>query len=503
MEYELHEGEQYLVIDSLEYVKERINSAFVGSKFAGITARKGYVGEKVKTIMKNGLTETVNIVTYDAETGEPDWVVTQQSGEQMIVTDKKFKSLYQSTEAKEGEQIKPDGKYRPMVVVDQNVCLKTSWGEMQYIKKGGVLVVLGPGDIYGIQKPEFEGSYNIVSGQSGKELMEENLSKKEEHKKMPTIFLSVAYPYENKDNQNFMKEVIRYVNSKGIKAINVKKIEESNVNLVNEIVNCLEKCDGVLSLAFNKGEERTSPFIQIEGALAQALNLTNLILVPSDVKQEGVMYSDNLDRKMQVIGSEKSLYDESNKHIRDALDVLCEDVTKRYSYQLEKNDLVKFKSGFFDVDKIDDTKNELTKFLKNFYNLSANFNLDDVFVKRPTKIKAVIIEEDGKYQTKDGITTLKKGDFLVTDIDGTCYAVGKEEFEMRYMKASGEENLYVSKLVPTIAVANGENVEVFAMSDPKDKYQMSKQRFKMGYQSMQDYVMDLTMTDDKKNIKLF
>ena len=92
---------------------------------------------------------------------------------------------------------------------------------------------------------------------------------------------------------------------------------------------------------------------------------------------------------------------------------------------------------------------------------------------------------------------------MVTDIDGTCYAVGKEEFEMRYMKASGEENAYVSKLVPTIAVANGENVEVFAMSDPKDKYQMSKQRFKMGYQSMQDYVMDLTMTDDKKNIKLF
>ena len=94
MEYELHEGEQYLVIDSLEYVKQRMDSAFVGSKFAGITARKGYVGEKVKTIMKNGLTETVNVVTYDAETGEPDWVVTQESGEQMVVTDKKFKSLY-------------------------------------------------------------------------------------------------------------------------------------------------------------------------------------------------------------------------------------------------------------------------------------------------------------------------------------------------------------------------------------------------------------------------
>ena len=503
MEYVTHEGEQYLVIDSQEYVKARANLCFVGSKFSSITARKGYVGEKVKTIMKNGLTETINVVTYDAETGEPDWVVTQESGEQMVVTDKKFKSLYQMETVAEGEVIKPSGKYRPMVFVDENVCLKTSWGEMQYIKKGGVLVTLSPDDIYGIQEAEFFGSYDVIDGVDGTQMLEENLSKKPEGKKMPTVFLSVAYPYDSKEDQEFMKEVIQYVNGKGIKAVNVKKIEEANINLVNEIINCLQKCDGVLSLAFNKGENRTSPFIQIETALAQSLNLTNLMIVPGSVRKEGMLYSDNVDGKIQVIGDGKSLFDESNSHIRKALDELCGEIISRYSYQIEKNDLAKFKAGLFDTEKVDETKNNIVAFLKKFYNISENISLNNVFVKRPTKIKAVIIEEDGEYATKNGTTKLKKGDFLVTDIDGKVYSVGKKEFEMRYMKANGEENTYVSKLIPTIAHRKGDNVEVYSMSDVNDKYQMPKERFAMGYQSLQDYIMDLTLSNETKNIKQF
>ena len=503
MEYETHEGEQYLVINPQEYVKHRTDQCFVGSKFSSITARKGYVGEKIKTIMKNGLTETVNVVTYDAETGEPDWVVTQESGEQMIVTDKKFKSLYQTEPVAEGEVIKPSGKYRPMVFVDENVCLKTSWGEMQYIKKGGVLVTLSSDDIYGIQETEFFGSYTVIYDVDGTQMLEENLSKTADTKKMPTVFLSVAYPYDSKEDQAFMKEVIQYVNSKGIKAINVKKIEESNINLVNEIINCLQKCDGVLSLAFNKGENRTSPFIQIETALAQSLNLTNLMIVPDSVKKEGMLFSDNVDGKIQIIGYGKSLFDESNSHIRKALDELCEEIASRYSFQIEKSDLAQFRSGLFDTEKVDETKNNIVQFLKNFYKVDEDINLNNIFVKRPTKIKAVIIEEDGDYETKNGTTKLKKGDFLITDIDGKVYSVGKKEFEMRYMKANGEENTYVSKLIPTIAHKKGDNVEVCAMSDMADKYEMSKERFAMGYQSLQDYIIDLTLTNDNKNIRQF
>lgn len=44
-------------------------------KTAQITARRGYIGEKVSTIMANGMHETDNAVTADPQTGKPGWIV--------------------------------------------------------------------------------------------------------------------------------------------------------------------------------------------------------------------------------------------------------------------------------------------------------------------------------------------------------------------------------------------------------------------------------------------
>lgn len=503
MEYVEHQGEKYLSINACEYVKAHTDALLVGSKFASVTARKGKVGERIDTKMNNGLEETKNFVTYDTATGEPSWVVTQASGEQMVVEDAKYRNLYEVQDVKEGEVVKPSGKYRPMVRVNENVALMTSWGELQYIKAGGVLVVIDSKDIYGIQKTEFEGSYNVIENADAKALFEENLSKVATSSRKPTIFLSVAYPYENLDNQNFMKQVIKYVNSKGLKAVNIRRIEENNLSLINEISKALKESDGILSLAFNKGGDSTSPFIQIENTLALSLNLSNLMIVPSNVKKEGVLYD---SKNLCEIKNEKDLFANENNEIIENLDKFIEDVANRFANKINDKDLAKFKEGLVNLQSANMTKKELVEYLERFYRVKdKKFSFNDVYVKRQTIIKATVIEESGFYKTQEGNIYLNKGDFLVDDIDGNVlpYHIKEEEFKARYVKMQGREDAYISKVIPTVAMSKGDKMEVYNLANTNDVYDMDKGRFKLGYQTLYDYILglesELALNDD--NIK--
>lgn len=495
-----HEGEKFLAINSKDYVMLHQQDLLVGSKFAKITARKGRVGEKVTTIMKDGFTETTNIVTYDSSTGEPDWVVTQASGEQMVVNDTKYRSLYETQNVKDGESIAPSGKHRPMIRLKENVALKTSWGETQYIKAGGVLVVMGANDIYGIQAEEFKNSYNVVENADAKALFDGNLAQKTASR-MPKIFLSVAYPYDNKDDQEFMKQVIQYVNSKGIKSINIRKIEEGNVDLVKEIQAALQDSEGILSLAFNRGGKSTSPFIQIETALASALNLEDLMIVPKSVEKEGMLFHDNAHGHVHEIQNEKDLFTEENKELLSAIDKFAEEVIRRYEYKISNRDLARFKKGLADFTTTTQTKSEVVNFLKNFFGVKdKNFEFKNIFVKRPVQIKAMVIDKSGEYKTKDGKVYLNAGDFLVTDISGGVYAVGQKEFTARYVKVSGKEDTYISKMIPTIAKEKGDNVEVYSLFDTKDVYQMPRAEFLMKYKSMREHILSLEDEKESSNI---
>ena len=500
MEIERHNGMEFIVINSKEYVLKHIDNCLIGSKVSNVTAVQGRVGQKVKTIMKDGFAETYNIVSYDSSTGEPDWIVTQESGENMVVSDAKYKSLYEIGDIKPGEKIKPNGKYRAMIRIDENVALKTSWGEVQYIKKGGVLVVLEQNDIYGIQKEEFENSYKIIEEKTelAKNMLNENINKVEAKKNMPTIFLSVAYPYDNEENQQTLKNVIRYVNSKGVRAINIRKIhEEENVNLVKEITKALSDCEGILSLAFNKGGYRTSPFIQIEGALAASLNLDSLMLVPDEVQREGLLFEDNLDGNVVSMSNEE----EQNKKMYEEIDKFIEKVLIRNKNKISEKDFAKFKQGLFNPDTKEEQKKNIVNFLKNFYSVKQGFDFDNVYIKKNTKIKATVINEDGLYETKNGKTFLMKGDYLVTDIDGRVYNVEKKEFEERYIKVNGEEDCYVTKLIPTIARKKDGKVEVYALSNEDDKYSMEKEVFSTKYQTLEEYILLLYTENESRNIQ--
>lgn len=499
--YEIHDGKKYRVINSKDYVIEHRDQMFTAYKTSNVTARKGRVGEVVETVMKNGMRETKNIVSYDPVTGEPDWVVTQANGEQMIVTDSKYRSLYYVADAKPGQEVKPVPLNRPMLKVDENVCLVTSWGEMQYINAGGVLVTLASNDIYGIQQEEFEKTYQTVENVDAKPIFDENIQIVVDSNK-PKIFLSVAYPYENENNQQILKDIVRYINSKGIMAINVRKIQESNVNLVREISGTLEKCEGILSLAFNKGQNKTSPFIHIENSLASTMNLANMVIVPLDVDKDGVLYDDNNDSTVDI-NAEKSLYDPENAGVLKEIDKFIEQVTKRYNLKINDKDLARFKSGLLNVDKTDQTRDQIVEFLKAFYQVKdLDFSMRNVFVKRPTQIKAVVVKQSGVYETKDGLIELKEGDFLVMDSNNNVkpYAVKQEQFNLRYTKVVGTEDTYVTKLAPVVATKSGDQVKICPLVDTTDIYYNKKEEFAAKYETLEDYILNLQVSLDNSNV---
>ncbi len=489
------DSEKYLMLDDpKEYLLAHQSDALVGSKFANITARQGFVGEVINTVMKNGHNETTNVVSYDTVTGQPDWVVTQASGEDMIVSDSKFRNLYQMPDGDiEGKSIKPSGKYRPMIKINENVAIMTSWGEIQYIKKGGVLVAIESNDIYGIQKAEFEGSYNVIKEANAQSLLIENLNIVSVKNK-PQIFLSVAYPYDNETNQNLMESIIKYLNFKGLKVINIRNISEKSNHLVKDISNALRQSDGILSLAFNKGNGMTSPFIQIETALA-CLNsgLAQLMILPKDVRKEGILDQKNMLNTIEV-SSDKEFNDKDNEELRNKLDEFIDDVTKRFKLKINEKDLSQFKKGIILSSSKNKTQKDVVNFLKNFYKIKdKDFDFSNVYIKRPTQIKATIIDNDGYYETQDGVIYLRKGDFLVQDIDGKSrpYGVSEKEFKNRYVKVNGEEDTYVSKLIPTIANEKNGKMEVYNLVSPDDVYSVDKEKFKARYQSFEDYILSL------------
>lgn len=153
----------------IEDIKEYLANGLKNSKFqpktyqksGEITARVGEIGEKIVTVMADGLQETKNTVTAD-ESGNPGWVVTNPTGEQYIVTDSVFKKKYEKISETE-DRFKPVWNPVTAVQIDENICFVASWGEEQNIVSGGYLVFNKDyDDIYGIQQKEFNETYDMI-----------------------------------------------------------------------------------------------------------------------------------------------------------------------------------------------------------------------------------------------------------------------------------------------------------------------------------------------------
>lgn len=151
-----------LIQNISDYVKEGIESGTMFpaefAKTARIQAEQGKVGDEVITVMQNGLVETKNAVKLDEKTGEPGWIVTNPNGEKYIVDDSVFKKKYE-IDPENPAQYKPKGAPVNCVVINEDVTFKAPWGEEMNIAAGGVLVLSGKNDIYGIQAEEFAQTY--------------------------------------------------------------------------------------------------------------------------------------------------------------------------------------------------------------------------------------------------------------------------------------------------------------------------------------------------------
>ncbi|MBP7774484.1 hypothetical protein KA078_01700 [Candidatus Woesebacteria bacterium] len=103
---------------------EALTEAPVFRKKGIVTARPAVAGELVTTTLASGATETVN----SAKSG--DWIITNPSREQYIITQAKFESRYEPTEE--------DGIYRAkgfcraiLNPFEKPIQIMASWGEPQ------------------------------------------------------------------------------------------------------------------------------------------------------------------------------------------------------------------------------------------------------------------------------------------------------------------------------------------------------------------------------------
>jgi hypothetical protein len=165
----MHSTKEFKKVDIVDYVNNNfVKTDYIKAyhfkkayKFKKVKARQGVIGEKVLTMMKNGLVETTNKVKVDKQTNKLDWIITNVSGEQYVIAYKTFYKKYEQTPDKNGFY-KPKPIKVTVVELKENVSFMAPWGEFMHIANGGYLVVDNPNDIYGIQKEEFFNTYKIV-----------------------------------------------------------------------------------------------------------------------------------------------------------------------------------------------------------------------------------------------------------------------------------------------------------------------------------------------------
>ncbi len=132
-------------------------------KFARVEAEQGVPGQKITTIMKDGHVEVSDVVVKVDENGNPDWIVTNPTGEKYAVPHKKFVKRYDIEAGKDGKHA-PKGSAIEAIQIDEEISFDVPWGENgapveMTIKKGGYLNITDLGDIYGIQEEEFKKTY--------------------------------------------------------------------------------------------------------------------------------------------------------------------------------------------------------------------------------------------------------------------------------------------------------------------------------------------------------
>lgn len=131
-----------------------LTNARLARKCARVRARQVTRVEEVASIMEDGFRETMN----EARPG--DYIVQNPTGEQYVTGKDEFEQRYRQTEQQ--NVYEPISRPVRVVELNENVCFEAPWGEEMRIKAGGVLILRESGEIYGIQRDEFQRTYEYV-----------------------------------------------------------------------------------------------------------------------------------------------------------------------------------------------------------------------------------------------------------------------------------------------------------------------------------------------------
>ncbi len=123
-------------------------------KCARVHARQVTRAEEIASVMEDGFRETTN----EARPG--DYIVRNPTGEEYVTAKDEFEKRYRQTDQQNVyEPISPPVR---VVELGENVCFEAPWGEEMRIKAGGVLILRESGEIYGVQRDEFQKTYEYV-----------------------------------------------------------------------------------------------------------------------------------------------------------------------------------------------------------------------------------------------------------------------------------------------------------------------------------------------------
>lgn len=163
VDWNREDKDEFIPIDTndIDFTKVRIDvpwakpEVFWAKKREGVSAQKAQKGEIIETRV-NGFVVTFNIAQQD------DWKITTSQGDQYFLSDAKFKSRY-LPEPNESGLYMPMGKPQRMLTLTKPIRKRSSWGAMQYVPAGSVLVYVEDekegGHTYAIHKDNFEASY--------------------------------------------------------------------------------------------------------------------------------------------------------------------------------------------------------------------------------------------------------------------------------------------------------------------------------------------------------
>lgn len=155
------------ILPSLEIIEAK--------KVGNTIAIQGTVGQEVVTLEVdangNEYVERTGTVSLDPETNEPGWILTKTGSDnlpvfnqfghpnQYIVTDSKFKSMYEPSV--DGPGLYSKSQIEKFIVAPEDLTFETKYGQM-VVNAGGYIKVSDLDRISGISEASFNDTYMVV-----------------------------------------------------------------------------------------------------------------------------------------------------------------------------------------------------------------------------------------------------------------------------------------------------------------------------------------------------